>query len=142
MKYMKTFILTILLFLTACASGRESCYLYDTDSYKGEPGWISSINALVITEIDNAPTFYLRKKYHEKSSPFSRLYDYYLHPGEHKITVQGLSGYDITIYGNFTFKVMIETGHKYMVNLENTKLRNAVVYIMDLTTGEKVGTLL
>ena len=138
---MKTYILAVLLFLTACASGRECCYLYDTSSYKGEPGWISSVNALAITEIDNSPTFSLRKKYNNKSSSSSRLYDYYLQSGEHEITVQGLSGYGITIYGNFTFKVLIEAGHKYMVSLENTKLRNAVVCIMDLTTGEKVGAL-
>ena len=137
-----TIISMILLFLIACAGGRESYYLYDINSFKGEPGWISSPKVLTITAVDNKPTFHLRKKYPNNESPSSsRLYDYYLPPGEHKIKVQGNPGYGITINGNFTFKVLIEAGHNYMINWEETRTRRPIVYIRDLTTGEKVGAL-
>lgn len=141
---MKKYVITsmMLLFLIACAGGRESYHLYDINSYKGEPGWISSCQVLAIKTVDNSPTFYLRKKYpNNESSSSPHLCDYYLLPGEHKITAQGYPGSGITINGDFTFKVLIEAGHKYVVTWEEQRTRRPIVYIRDLTTGEKVGTL-
>ena len=138
---MKTMTLMILIFLTACAAERGSYFLYDVNSYKGEPGLISSSQALIITVVDNSPTFSLIKKYNNKSRSLSRLNDYYLPPGEHKITARGNSGYGMTIYGDFTFKVLIEAGHKYVIDCEDKNISHAVVFIEDLTTGKKVGTL-
>lgn len=132
----------ILLFLIACAGGRESYYLYDIDSFEGDPGWISSSNVLIITAVDNTPTFSLRKKYPNDENPSSsRQCDYYLPPGKHKIKVQGYPGSGIIINGDFTFSVLIEAGHKYVITWEENRTRRPIVYIRDLTTGEKVGTL-
>ncbi len=132
----------VLLFLTACAAEKKVYHLYDADSLKGEPGFISTSRELKITTVDNYPIEYLLKKYDiDKGSSHHRLFDCYLAPGKHTIKVQCRSGYNITLYGAFSFEVMIEAGHNYLVSWENAKIRNALVFITDLTTGEKVGTL-
>ena len=132
----------VLFFLTGCTVEKKIYHLYDADTLKEEPGFISTSRELMITVVDNYPIEYHLEKYNiEKDSSRYRLFDCYLAPGKHTIKVQCRSGYNITLYGAFTFKVMIEAGHHYMISWENEKIRNAVVYITDLATGEKVGAL-
>lgn len=135
-------LMMVLFFLTGCAAEKKIYHLYDADLIIGEPGFVSTSRELKITTVDKYPIEYLLKKFDiDAGASQYRLFDCYLASGKHTIKVQARTGYNITLYSAFSFEVMIEAGHSYLISWENEKIRNAVVYITDLTTGEKVGTL-